>query len=171
MLVLLICNIATWLNFCRLMSSRNHVVTLLKIANALLAGCTWRRIDQQRLTINHILTYHVSLVISNFRYRFQNIGRLRLTMCLFSEKEKNPKSWKIFSFFSFLALHHIYAAVCHRSHLFDYNAGLHVPAWLLQRHIIVRFIFLWGLLMKMANACRLADMYTACCRLTEFHLW
>ena len=81
-----------------MMFFRNHI-TLLAIENsfiALLAGLTSRN-----LQITIFLTYHVSIVISSVRYRFQNIGSfydnickncyLRLTMGLSFEKKKKSE--------------------------------------------------------------------------------
>ena len=129
---------------------------------------------QRKCTNNQILTYRLSLVISNVRYLFQNIGSLYddickncyllLTMGLSSEKKK--RKWTTFLFLS--AHYHIYVAVNHTSILNDNNTGLHDPAWLLQLHIMVRFGSFLGLLIEMACFC--ADMDTVCCSI-EYRLW
>ena len=78
--------------------------------------------------------YHVSLAISNIRYRFQNIGSLydekltiyvknryqRLTMGLSSEKKKKSEILEDLFFPSFPALCHIHVAII-MSLLIAYN--------------------------------------------------
>lgn len=101
-LVLLVFNVATLLNFCWFMSSRNNVFTLLDISNAL-----------------STVALEAGLTSRNFQ------------ITMFSPIKKNTQNLgRSFPFSSFLALHHLYVAVNHTSILFHYNAGLYVPVWL-----------------------------------------
>lgn len=144
-------------------------------------SCTCSKINQQKLTNNHSLTYHVSVVISIVRYRFQNIGRLHdslckncylhLTMGLSSEKEKYPKSRKIFSF------NILSGSPPHRCcrKLWVSCLLITLDGMFLRDccNYISSFVSdsLWDFWWKWFNACCCADPYTACCRSTEYRLW
>ena len=121
---------------------------------ALEAGLTSRNLQitiSSRVSRDELL----ALPISKYRQSATN------NVLIFWKRKKTPKSWRIFSFF-FLSgspPHLCCRNAASMSLLFDYNAGLHVPTWLLQLHVIVCFRFFLGLLMEMANACPWAQHF------------